>query len=87
MNFQLSTVANVITNVIGIGDVVYLNSNPAVLMTVLYVLGTEPKGFQDKTITYQMKMQGYKEGDVCCNWFENGKLQTSFFKAAMLTKK
>ena len=86
-NLPISTETNTLTNTMNIGDIVYLNSNPEVLMTILYILGPEPKNIQDKTISYKMRMCGYQEGDICCNWFENTKLQTNFFKAAMLTKK
>lgn len=70
-----------------IGDVVFLNSNPEVLMTVQYVLGMEPKGPQEKVLNSQMKMGGYVDGDVYCTWFDGKNLKNGVFKAKMLTKK
>lgn len=70
-----------------VGDVVFLNSNPEILMTVEYVLGNESKGAQERMLSNQMKMGGYVAGDVYCAWFEGKTLKKSAFKKQMLTKK
>jgi hypothetical protein len=70
-----------------VGDVVFLNSNPEILMTVEYVLGTEPKGAQERMLSHQMHLSGYVDGDVFCSWFEGKELKKAPFKKQMLTKK
>lgn len=70
-----------------VGDVVFLNSNPEILMTVELVLSNEPKGAQEKMIIHQLRMQGYDNGDVYCTWFEGKELKKAPFKKQMLTKK
>ncbi|MBR5401689.1 MAG: hypothetical protein IK102_07750 [Treponema sp.] len=70
-----------------VGDVVFLNSNPEILMTVEFVLGSETSGLQERMLDQQMKMRGYADGDVYCTWFENKELKHEFFKKQMLTKK
>lgn len=70
-----------------IGDVVFLNSNPELPMTVTFVLGGEAKGFQERFIVKQMQNAGCVNGDVYCTWFEGTNLKSGIFKAKMLTKK
>jgi hypothetical protein len=70
-----------------IGDVVYLNSNPDVLMTVSYILGQYPKNDQEKQLDTKMRQSGYSDRDVCCTWFCDKKLETGYFKEKMVTKK
>ena len=70
-----------------VGDVVFLNSNPEILMTVEYVLGSGSKGAQERMLSHQMQMSGYVEGDVYCIWFEGKELKKAPFKKQMLTKK
>ena len=70
-----------------VGDVVFLNSNPEILMTVEFVLGSETSGLQETMLDQQMKMRGYADGDVYCTWFENKELKHEFFKKQMVTKK
>ena len=69
-----------------IGNVVYLNSNPEVLMTVEYVLGSDSNGTKEKFLSQQMKMQGFENGDVYCTWFDGKTLKNGCFKSKMLTK-
>jgi hypothetical protein len=72
-----------------IGDVVFLNSNPEVLMTVSFVM--EEKENADNAssmmIQPQMRIAGFVAGDVQCTWFNGPEYKTGYFKAAMLTKK
>lgn len=70
-----------------IGDVVYLNSNSNILMTVSYVLGQYPKNEQEKILDNKMRKAGYDDRDVCCTWFSGTKLETAYFKEKMITKK
>ena len=70
-----------------VGDVVFLNSNPEVPMTVEFVLGSEPKGMQEKMLSRKMEVSGYENGDVYCTWFEGETLKNAIFKIRMITKK
>lgn len=70
-----------------IGDVVFLRSNPEILMTVSFVLGEKEATGYAKLLHQQMKIAGYADGDVQCTWFNGPEQKTGGFKAAMLTKK
>lgn len=70
-----------------IGDVVCLNSNPRVLMTVSFVLGQYPASEFDKNLDAEMRRSGFQDRDVCCTWFDGTKLEKGFFKEKMVTKK
>ena len=70
-----------------VGDVVFLNSNPEILMTIEFVLGSETSGLQERMLDQQMKMRGYSDGDVYCTWFENKELKHDVFKKQMVIKK
>ena len=70
-----------------IGDVVYLNSNLSILMTVSYVLGQYPKNEQEKILDNKMREAGYDDRDICCTWFNGTKLKAAYFKEKMVEKK
>jgi Uncharacterized small protein (DUF2158). len=70
-----------------IGDVVFLNSNPTLLMTVSYVLGQYPNGQHERDLDAQMREAGYQDRDVCCTWFNDKHIETGFFRERMVTKK
>ena len=70
-----------------IGDVVFLKSNPEILMTVSFVLGEKDVAGYAQLIHQQMKISGYANGDVQCTWFNGPETKIGFFRAAMLTKK
>ena len=71
-----------------VGDVVYLKSNPEVLMTVSFVIKeNELTGFASNVIKKQMRRIDFTDGDVQCGWFIDSECQADFFKAAMLRKK
>ena len=72
-----------------IGDVVFLNSNPEVLMTVSFVMGEKDDTNNASSMMIQpaMRIAGYVAGDVQCTWFNGPEHKTGYFKAAMLTKK
>lgn len=69
-----------------VGDVVFLNSNPEILMTVEFVLGSEVTGLQERMLDQQLRMRGYTNGDVYCTWFENKELKHDVFKKQIVTK-
>jgi len=71
------------------GDVVYLKSNPEILMTVAVVLKeNDTSGFGSKIMKKQMWSLGYGDGDIAqCRWFNGPEVKTDFFKTAMLAKK
>ncbi len=70
-----------------IGDVVYLNSNPEISMTVSFVLGQYPGTDAARKLDAEMRAQGFQDRDVCCTWFNGAKLETGFFRERMVTKK
>ncbi|ENA1795682.1 DUF2158 domain-containing protein [Flavobacterium psychrophilum] len=71
--------------ILEIGDVVQLKSGGE-KMTVQRIIGKDSHisriDMQDK----MLKMTGYADGDVCCQWFVNKKLESSVFKKDMLEK-
>jgi len=70
-----------------VGDVVFLNSNPEISMTVEYVLNKNANGVQEKMLSQKMRIGGFTDGDVYCTWFDGKELKNACFKAKMLTKK
>ena len=71
-----------------VGDVVYLKSNPEVLMTVSFVIiEKELTGIAAKAVKEQMRSTGFTDGDVQCMWFDKKECKSDFFKAVMLAKK
>ena len=69
-----------------VGDVVFLNSNPEILMTVEFVLGSEVTGLQERMLDQQLRMRGYTNGDVYCTWLEKKELKHDVFKKQIVTK-
>jgi len=71
-----------------VGDVVYLKSNPEVLMTVSLVLeDMDSKGFINKYLKKQLQKIGYTNGAIECSWFCESEHLREFFKPEMLVKK
>jgi len=71
-----------------VGDVVYLKSNPEILMTVSCIINQEDiTGFGSKLMKKQMRDLGYDGGAVQCRWFDGSECMTDFFKPEMLNKK
>jgi uncharacterized protein YodC (DUF2158 family) len=71
--------------ILEIGEVVQLKSGVE-KMTVERIIG---KNFHIARIDMQdkmLKMTGYENGDVCCQWFVGKKLESSVFKKEMLEK-
>jgi uncharacterized protein YodC (DUF2158 family) len=68
------------------GDVVQLKSGGP-LMTVQRIIGDDTSNFMLKTADEFIKTQGFKNGDVICQWFNGNKLESGTFKADSLDKK
>jgi uncharacterized protein YodC (DUF2158 family) len=62
-----------------IGDLVQLKSG-GLRMTVKRIVG------QGKTNEHVLKIQGYKDGDMVCIWFEENKLNEGIFALETLQK-
>jgi uncharacterized protein YodC (DUF2158 family) len=62
-----------------IGDLVQLKSG-GLRMTVKRIVG------QGKTNEQVLKIQGYKDGDLVCIWFEENKLNKGIFALETLQK-
>ncbi len=64
--------------VIIIGDLVQLKSGGP-RMTVKRIIGQGLDTWQGKTNEQVLKIQGYKDGDMVCIWFEENKLNEGVF--------
>jgi uncharacterized protein YodC (DUF2158 family) len=62
------------------GDIVELKSGGP-KMTVAWVVGDNAA---PKIASAAAKSQGFKDGDVLCEWFHGAEKKTSFFKAPSL---
>ena len=65
-----------------VGDVVYINTNPNVLMTVFLIVGSS--SVQDLEIHRKM---GFTDGDVLCIWFDGKNFASNIFKNNMVSLK
>ncbi len=68
-----------------IGDLVQLKSGGP-KMTVKRIIGQGMDTWQGKTNEQVLKIQGYKEGDLVCIWFEENKINESVFPLETLQK-
>ena len=66
-------------------DVVKLNAGGP-KMSILRFSGADKSNFQLKTADEFIKLQGFSEGDVICQWFDGNKLSTGTFKRETLIK-
>jgi len=66
-------------------DVVQLNSGGP-KMSIIRFIGLDKSNFQLKTADEFLKLQGFKEGDVICQWFDGSKLSNGTFKRETLNK-
>jgi uncharacterized protein YodC (DUF2158 family) len=71
--------------VCNIGDIVQLKSGGP-QMTVQRIIGSDSSNLIIKAADEFMKSQGFKEGDVVCQWFNGNKLESGTFKAEGLKK-
>lgn len=60
------------------GDIVVLKSGGP-KMTVKRLIGHGMDSWQGKTNEQVLKIQGYKDGDLICVWFENNQLKEGIF--------
>ncbi len=70
---------------LNITDVVQLNSGGP-KMSVVRFIGAQKSNFQLKAADEFLKLQGFDEGDVICQWFDAGKLSNGTFKRDALKK-
>ena len=66
-----------------VGDVVQLKSGGP-KMTIQRIIGFDKNNFGLKAADEYLKMRGFSDGDVVCQWFEGNNLQDGTFKAASL---
>ncbi|MEJ7736153.1 MAG: DUF2158 domain-containing protein [Chitinophagaceae bacterium] len=68
-----------------VGDVVQLKSGGP-KMTVQRTIGTDNSNIGLKAGDEFLKMRGFRDGDVICNWFEASSLKDGTFKLESLIK-
>jgi uncharacterized protein YodC (DUF2158 family) len=66
-----------------IGDVVQLKSGGP-KMTVQRIIGSDNNNIGLKAGDEFLKLRGFKDGDVICNWFEGSSLRDGTFKIESL---
>ena len=65
------------------GDIVQLKSGGP-KMTVQRVIGVDKNNFGLKAADEYLKLRGYADDDVVCQWFEGNVLRDGTFKSASL---
>lgn len=68
---------------IKIGDVVQLKSGGP-KMTVQRVIGSDQSNLGLKASDEFLKLKGFRDGDVVCNWFEGSSLRDGTFRIESL---
>lgn len=68
-----------------ITDVVQLNSGGP-KMSILCFIEADKSNFKLKTADEFLKLQGFKDGDVICQWFDGNKFSSGTFKRETLIK-
>ena len=68
---------------IKVGDIVQLKSGGP-KMTVQRIIGSDKSNFGTKAADEFLKMKGFDDGDVICQWFEGNRLSDGTFKADTL---
>jgi uncharacterized protein YodC (DUF2158 family) len=69
--------------ILKIGDVVQLRSGGP-KMTVQRIIGSDNNNIGLKAGDEFLKLRGFKDGDVICNWFEGSSLRDGTFKIESL---
>ncbi len=64
-------------------DIVQLNSGGP-KMSILRFIGTDNTNIKLKVADDALKICGFTEGDVICQWFDGNKLTTGTFKRCTL---
>jgi len=67
------------------GDIVQLKSGGP-KMTIQRLIGSENSNLGLKAADEYLKMRGFGEGDVICQWFEGNTLRDGTFKISSLVK-
>ena len=67
------------------GDIVQLRSGGP-KMTIQRVIGTDKSNFGLKAADEYLKMRGFTDGDVICQWFEGDTLRDGTFKVSSLIR-
>lgn len=67
------------------GDIVQLKSGGP-KMTVQRIIGDYQENERLKMSDNLIKMSGYKDGDLICQWFNDNKLETGMFNLEMIQK-
>lgn len=67
------------------GDVVQLKSGGP-KMTVQRVIGSDQSNLGLKASDEFLKLKGFRDGDVICNWFESSSLKDGTFKIESLNR-
>lgn len=67
-----------------VGDIVQLKSGGP-RMTVQRVIGADKSNFGLKAADEFMKLKGFEDGDVICQWFEGNRLNDGIFKVSSLS--
>jgi uncharacterized protein YodC (DUF2158 family) len=65
------------------GDIVQLRSGGP-KMTIQRIIGVDRTNFGLKAADEYLKMRGFNDGDVICQWFEGNTLRDGTFKTASL---
>lgn len=68
-----------------VGDVVQLKSGGP-KMTVQRIIGDYQENDRLKMADNLLKISGYKNGDLICQWFKDNKLESGMFNVEMITK-
>lgn len=67
------------------GDIVQLKSGGP-KMTIQRIIGDYQENDGLKRADNLIKLSGYKNGDLICQWFNDNKLETGTFNAEMIQK-
>jgi len=67
------------------GDIVQLKSGGP-KMTIQRIIGSDKSNIGLKAADEYLKMRGFAEGDVICQWFESNTLRDGTFKTSSLLK-
>ncbi len=68
---------------LNLSDVVQLNSGGP-KMSIIRFIGVDGSNFQLRTADEVLKIQGFKDGDVICQWFDGNKLSSGTFRRETL---
>jgi uncharacterized protein YodC (DUF2158 family) len=66
-------------------DVVQLNSGGP-KMSIIRFIGADKSNFQLRMADEFLKLQGFNDGDVLCQWFDGNRLSSGTFKRETLIK-